>query len=174
MHEQFPNRSQRDEDECQEGGGRAMTNQDYTTTFFVDHSPKEVFDTINNPRGWWSEEIEGATNKVGSIFKYQYKDVHHCRIKVTELIPEKKISWLVLDNYFNFTQDKSEWRGTRIVFDISKKGSKTKVRFTHIGLVPNYECYNVCRDAWGSYIKGSLRTLIITGNPIKQAGKSKK
>ncbi len=82
---------------------------------------------------------------------------------MTDLIPGKKVTWLVLDNYFNFTKDKSEWKGTRMVFDISKTGSKTKVRFTHVGLVPNYECYDVCSDAWGSYIRGSLRSLIMTG-----------
>lgn len=140
-----------------------MSSQDYTTTFTVDQTPKEVFNAINNPRGWWSEDIEGITNKVGSVFKYHYEDVHRCRIKVTELIPRKKVAWLVLDNYFNFTKDKREWKGTRIVFDISKRENKTEVCFTHVGLVPNYECYNVCSDAWGSYIKGSLRNLIMTG-----------
>ena len=142
---------------------RTMSNQDYTATFSVSRSPKEVFDAINNPRGWWSVEIEGATNKVGSVFKYHYEDAHRCRIKVTELIPGKKVSWLVLDNYFNFTKDKSEWKGTRIDFDITKKGDKTEVRFIHHGLDPSYECYNVCSNAWGSYIKGSLRSLIMTG-----------
>jgi hypothetical protein len=146
-----------------ESDERTMRNQNYIATFSVSRSPKEVFDAINNPRGWWSEEIEGTSNKVGSVFKYHYEDVHRCRIKVTKLIPGKKVGWLVLDNYFNFTRDKSEWKGTRIVFDIYKSGNKTKVRFTHVGLVPHYECYNVCRDAWDSYIRGSLRSLITTG-----------
>lgn len=140
-----------------------MSNQDYTATFSVNQNPKEVFAAINNPRGWWSEEIEGTTNEVGSVFKYHYENVHRCRIKVTELIEGKKVAWLVLENYFDFTKDKSEWKGTQIVFDISKIGDKTKVRFTHIGLVPRYECYSICSDAWGSYIKGSLRSLIMTG-----------
>ena len=142
---------------------RAVSNRDYTATFSVDESPKAVFDAINNPRGWWSEEIEGTTDKVGSVFKYHYDDVHRCTIKVTELIPGKKVAWLVLDNYFKFTKDKSEWKGTKIVFDISKRGNKTEVHFTHVGLVPSYECYNVCSDAWGSYVRGSLRNLIMTG-----------
>jgi hypothetical protein len=69
----------------------------------------------------------------------------------------------VKDNYFNFVEDKTEWRGTKIVFDISKKGDKTEVVFTHHGLVPQYECYDVCKDAWTSYIQGSLKNLITTG-----------
>jgi len=91
------------------------------------------------------------------------QDVHYCKMKLTEVIPGKKVVWLVLDNYFNFTEDKSEWKGTEITFEISKKGNKTEIRFTHLGLVPEYECFNICSDAWGSYINGSLRSLIITG-----------
>ena len=68
--------------------------------------------------------------------------------------------------------DKSEWKGTDVVFEIAKKGDKTEVHFTHVGLVPAYECYGVCSDAWGSYITGSLRDLIATGkgqpNPIEE------
>ena len=84
-------------------------------------------------------------------------------MKLIEVIPHKKVVWLVVDNYFNFTEDKSEWKGTKIIFKISKKGEKSEIRFTHLGLVPEYECFNVCSNAWGSYMNGSLRSLITTG-----------
>ena len=80
---------------------------------------------------------QGSTDKLGDEFTYHYKDVHSCKMKITELIPGKKVAWLVLDNYFNFTEDKSEWKGTRIIFEVSKKGDKTEIHFTHVGLVPN-------------------------------------
>jgi hypothetical protein len=31
-----------------------------------------------------------------------------------------------------------------------------------VGLFPDYECYGACSNAWGSYINGSLRSLITT------------
>jgi len=88
-------------------------------------------------------------------------------MKLIEVIPHKKVVWVVVDNYFNFTEDKSEWKGTKIIFEFSKKGEKSEIRFTHLGLVPEYECFNVCSNAWGSYINGSLRSLITTdkGHP---------
>jgi hypothetical protein len=58
---------------------------------------------------------------------------------------------------------KTEWKGTEITFEVSKKGDKTEVRFTHLGLVPESECFDACSNAWGSYINGSLRSLITTG-----------
>jgi len=140
-----------------------MQKQDYTTTFVVDQSPEQVFKAITNVRGWWSEQIDGPTDKLNAEFNYHYKDVHRCKMKIIEFVPAKKITWLVLENRFDFTKDKTEWTGTRISFDIVEKNGKTWLSFTHIGLVPAYECYKICSDAWGNYINVSLKSLIETG-----------
>jgi hypothetical protein len=140
-----------------------MKDQNFSATIMVDQTPEAAFAAINNVRGWWSENIEGGTAKLGDEFTYRYKDVHSCRMKLTEIVPSKKVVWLVLDNHFNFTKDKSEWKGTKINFEISEKSDKTEIRFTHLGLVPEYECFDVCSNAWGSYLNGSLRSLITTG-----------
>ncbi len=148
-----------------------VLDQSFTTTLLVDQPPKAVFDAINNPRGWWSREIDGRTDKLGAEFKYHYQDVHRSKFKITELVPNKKVVWHVLDNYFNFVKDKKEWINTDVVFEIGKKGDKTEIQFTHKGLVPAYECCGVCSEAWDSYITGSLRDLIATGkgkpNPLE-------
>jgi hypothetical protein len=141
-----------------------MNDQNLTTAFTVDQTPEEAFAAINNVRGWWSGEIEGNTGKLGDEFTYRYKDIHCSKQKITELIPGKKVVWLVLDSQLNFVNDKSEWNGTKITFEIAKRGSKTEVRFTHVGLVPEHECFNACSNAWSSYINGSLRSLITTSN----------
>jgi hypothetical protein len=140
-----------------------MKDQNFSATIMVDQTPEAAFGAINNVRGWWSENIEGGTAKLGDEFTYRYKDVHSCRMKLTEIVPSKKVVWLVLDNHFNFTKDKSEWKDTKINFEISRNDDKTEIRFTHLGLVPEYECFDVCSNAWGSYLNGSLRSLITTG-----------
>jgi hypothetical protein len=150
-----------------------MNSRNYTSAFKVDQMPEEAFAAINNVRGWWSEEIDGATDKLGAEFNYHFKDIHRCKLKITEMIPGKKVAWRVLDNYFNFTKDKTEWKGTDIVFEISKKGDKTEIRFTHIGLVPEYECYDACSEGWGFYINSSLRDLITKGKGQPNVGQPK-
>ena len=146
--------------------------QDFTTSITVDQSPEEVFAAVNNVRGWWSKAIEGNTDTLGAEFKYHYQDVHRASFKITEFMPGKKVVWHVQDNYFNFVKDKKEWTGTDVIFEISRTGGKTELRFTHAGLVPAYECYDVCSNAWNSYIADSLRNLITTGkgqpNPIEE------
>lgn len=149
-----------------------MSKPNYTKTITVPHAPEKVFVAINDPRGWWSQEIDGDTTKLGAEFRYHYQDVHRCVFKISEFEPNKKVVWHVLDNHFNFVKDKSEWIGTDVVFEIAGKGDETEVRFTHVGLVPDYECYEVCSDAWGSYLTGSLRNLITQGkgqpNPLER------
>ena len=140
-----------------------MTASDFSTTISVEQAPEEVFKAVNNVLGWWSESVEGSTDKLDEQFLYYYKDVHISKMKIVELVPHKKVVWLVLDNHFSFTNDKTEWNGNKIVFEIFKKGDKTELRFTQVGLVPAYGCYEVCRDAWTSYIQGSLKDLIMTG-----------
>ncbi|HEY0677304.1 MAG TPA: SRPBCC domain-containing protein [Chitinophagaceae bacterium] len=137
----------------------------------VEQSPEEVFNAITNVRQWWSEDIEGGTQKQDDEFLYRYKDVHQCRIKLVEAVPGKKVVYHILDNYFNFTKDSSEWKDTKLVFEISRKDNKTLLHFTHQGLVPEYECFEICSDAWTNYINNSLRNLIVSGkgqpNPIE-------
>ena len=147
-----------------------MNNRNYTIAFTVNQTPQEAFAAINNVRGWWSEEIEGSTDKPGAEFKYHFKDIHRCKLKITELVTGKKVVWHVLDNDFNFTKDKTEWKGTDIAFEISEKGDKTEIRFTHAGLVPEYECYEACSEGWGFYINSSLRNLITTGKGQPNVG----
>ncbi len=147
-----------------------MNDKSYTTSFAVDQSPEAVFAAINDVRGWWSEDIEGRTGSPDDVWYYAARDLHRCTLKVIESVPGKRIAWRVLDNVFSFTTDKAEWIGTTMVFDIEPNGSGSKLTFTHFGLVPAYECYEVCHDAWGTYINGSLRSLIVTGTGSPNAG----
>ena len=144
-----------------------MQNQNFTATILVDLPPKEVFDAINNVSEWWTGEpgVEGNTNNLGDEFTYRYADIHYSKQKVKELIPGKKIVWLVTESSLNFTKVKNEWTGTEISFEIFEvdtngKNDQTAVHFTHVGLVPDIECYHNCSKAWSSYINTSLKKFI--------------
>ena len=143
-----------------------MTERNFTTSFTVDQTPEAAFAAIIDPRAWWSGEFEGATEKLGDVFSYRYKDIHYSKQEVTELVPSKRVAWQVLEGTLSFVEDKTEWTGTTITFDIARKGDKTEVVFTHVGLKPAVECYDTCSDAWTSLIQGSLKQLIVTGRTV--------
>ena len=137
-----------------------MTKNDFTTAFTVDQTPDQVFAAITNVRAWWTGTIDGSTDKLGDEFSYRYEDLHYSKHRITELVPGKRVSWAVVESRLAFVEDKHEWDGTTITFDIAARDGKTEVRFTHVGLVPADQCYSACSNAWGSYINGSLRRLI--------------
>jgi Activator of Hsp90 ATPase homolog 1-like protein len=140
-----------------------MTTTDFTTTILADQTPEQVFNAINNVRGWWQGEFEGSTNKLNDEFSYRMGDIHFSKQKIIEIIANKKIVWLVTESQLSFAEDKTEWTGTKIVFEITEQGNKTQLRFTHTGLVPEFECYDACSNAWGLLVQQSLLSLITTG-----------
>jgi uncharacterized protein YndB with AHSA1/START domain len=146
-----------------------MQNQNFTGTLLVDQTPEEVFAAINNIRGWWSEDIEGSTDKLHHEFIYHDKHLH-AKMKITELVPGKKVVWKVLESQMDDIEEGTEWNDTKLIFEITKRHSKTKIQFTHWGLIPGLDCYTVCSKAWDFYIKSSLLRLITTrkGEPIKK------
>lgn len=151
-----------------------MDKKDFKVIILVDQNLTTAFKAIKNFRGWWSEEIEGNTDQLGELFFYHYKDIHLCKIKLVEMVHDKRLVYQVIENEFNFTKDKTEWINTKLIFEISIEGNKTKVEFSHEGLVPDFECFNVCFDAWTGYINNSLYKLITTGkgepNPLEGEG----
>lgn len=107
--------------------------QSFTTEFTVEQTPEQAYAAINNVRGWWSGNIEGSTDQLGAEFAYRY------------------------------VADPREWIGSEIRFELEPVENGTRVRFTHLGLVPDFECYENCSSAWGFYINTSLRDLIADG-----------
>jgi hypothetical protein len=140
-----------------------MRNQSLKLSFTVDQSPKEVFKAINYVRGWWAEGLVGTSDRMGASFTYQHKDVHLSTQKVTEMVPDKKVVWHVSCSQFPLFKNKSEWDDTEVVFEIEKRGNKTEVTFTHVGLVPTLECFEDCKGGWSYFFGNSLRQLITTG-----------
>ena len=140
-----------------------LMKQDFTITIQVDQTPMDAFNAINDVRAWWPGEIEGSSTKLNDEFTYRYKKFHYSKQKLVEVVPGKKVVWLVTDSSLNFVENKSEWTGTKIIFDISEKDNKTQIRFTHQGLVPAYECFDSCSNAWSDIIKNGLRNLIAKG-----------
>lgn len=144
-----------------------MQNKNFTTALLVDQTPTEAFHAILNVRDWWyglfDESFEGSSSQPGEEFSFRAGGgAHYSKQKMTELVPDKKVAWLVTESTLTFVDHTDEWVGTELHFDLSREQDKTKIVFTHVGLVPEMECYQSCAPAWTQYIQERLKLALTT------------
>jgi len=136
-----------------------MNQQNYQSSIAADFTPQEAFEGISHVNEWWAKNFEGSAEKLNDVFTVHFGDTF-VTFEVTESIAGKKIAWHVTNCYLPWLSDKTEWNGTMVVFEISPLGDETQVTMTHIGLVPEVECFGACEAGWNQHIKGSLFKLL--------------
>ena len=139
-------------------------SNDYTFSFESSKSPKDIFETLLDVRSWWSglygEDIRGSNKKLDDIFTFSAGDgAHNTKQQLVEWVADKKIVWQVTESNLSFLKKQDEWTGTKLSFEISAKGNKTRVTFTHQGLLPEIECYESCSGAWTQYLENFAEKL---------------
>jgi hypothetical protein len=145
-----------------------MKRQDYTATILVKATTNNAFKNINHVASWWTENIEGSSERLNDVLTIHFGEESFVTIKIVESVPDNKIVWTVTDCYLQWFADKKEWKGTQIVFEISAEGNSTRIQFTHVGLTPQVECYDNCVKGWDQYFKDSLTKLINEGKGLPQ------
>jgi Activator of Hsp90 ATPase homolog 1-like protein len=142
-----------------------MKKQDYTATISANVNADKAFNCVNSVSKWWTESVEGSTEKLNDVFTVRFADTFVTH-KIIEMVPNKKVVWLVTNCNLHWIKNKKEWKDTKMSFEISTENNSTQIDFTHIGLIPGIECYKDCQKGWDSYIKTSLYNLITTGKGI--------
>lgn len=143
--------------------------KDFSTSTTINGSPADVFAAVLDTRGWWNTTIAGATTRVGDEFGFEVSGLHRTRIRLTDVSPNHRIEWLVVENEFGFTTDQSEWVGDRIVFELQPTGDSTIVTLTQHGLNAEQECYDVCSNAWDFFVRDSLRRFAEHGRGLPES-----
>lgn len=144
----------------------ARPARDYSTSYQVDRSPDEVYAAILDVGAWWTGQIDGPTDVLGAEFGYWHRPGHYSRQRVVDLEPGRRVSWRVIDSHLPGLSDPAEWTGSEIVFDIVPAARGAELRFTHVGLRPDVECYDACSMGWRHYVEESLRSLITAGHGL--------
>ena len=145
-----------------------MGKNDFQATIEVSKTPAEVYSRITNDVAqWWGgNDLSGNSSKLNDEFIIYHPDAHYSKQQLVETVPGKKVVWLVTDSTLHWLKkDQREWTNTKMIFEISTKGDKTIIHFTHEGLVPEKECYAMCERGWTTVIKDYLYNLITYDKP---------
>jgi carbonic anhydrase len=108
------------------------------------------------------DKFEGASQKLGDVFTARVGETF-VTFNITEFIPDSKIVWTFTNCYFPWLRDKTEWMGTKIIFEVSNENNLTTINLTHLGLVPKNEGYDNFVKGWKVYVQGSLLKLLNEG-----------
>jgi uncharacterized protein YndB with AHSA1/START domain len=141
-----------------------IPDADFTMQVSFDRSPEEVYDAIVRIRDWWMTDVVGDNDRIGEVFSYEVPSMHSCTMRVVQLSPARRIVWRVVTSNMPLFADPEEWVGSDLTFELEPEADGTCLRFTHVGLSPADDCYEVCSAAWGHFIGFSLRGLVSTGS----------
>ena len=139
-----------------------MKQQDYHRSFTTNVTAEKAYVNITDVSGWWTKSFKGSAKEKNDVFEVSFGETK-VTFKVIEAIANKKLVWLVSECYLAWLNDKTEWKGTKVVWDISEENRTTKIEMTHLGLVPGVECYKDCEAGWNQYVGESLPKLLTTG-----------
>jgi len=140
-----------------------MADKNFQTMISARISAGEAMTRISNVPEWWGITFSGSSQNEGETFVVKMGEESFFNFAVTELIPGKRVVWLVTDCYMPWYSDKKEWANTKLIFDLSENNGVTTLTFTHEGLTPEIECYKDCETGWTHWIRTSLLSYFTTG-----------
>lgn len=149
------------------------SGQDYQKSFTAGVTAKEAFENITKVADWWTKSFKGNAKNVNDEFDVSFGPTT-VNFKVIESVLYKKLVWLVTDCYLDWLNNKTEWKDTKIVWNISEENKSAKVEMTHVGLLPGIECYKDCEAGWNQYVGESLPMLIAGNKGVLYEGSREK
>ena len=148
-----------------------MENKNYHRTITINASPEEAMKKISQIDLWWRKDFLGSAEQMHDKFTVPFGEPSYVDFVVSEIIPDKQVTWKVTDCYLPRFKDKKEWNYTEVAFQLSEENShpdgKTKIYFTPIGLTPEVECYEVCEKGWNGHIN-TLEKFINEGKGLPE------
>ena len=146
-----------------------MEQNNFNSSISVAISTTEAVKKICNVPEWWGVAFSGSAEQLNDTFTVKMGGDSFFNFTVTELIPDKRIVWLVTDCNMPWYANKKEWANNKLIFDLAENNGVTDITFTHDGLTPKVECYIDCAPGWTHWIKTSLFSYLTTGKGVFRA-----
>ncbi|MEO8885246.1 MAG: SRPBCC domain-containing protein [Mucilaginibacter sp.] len=143
-----------------------MKKNNFNSSISAKITAEEAIKKISKVTEWWGVAFSGSSEKQNDKFVVKMGGDSFFNFTVAELIPGKRIVWLITDCHMPWYADKKEWANTRLIFEAHENNGVTELNFTHDGLTPDVECYKDCAPGWTHWIQTSLLSYFTTGQGI--------
>ena len=138
--------------------------KDYKATITTNKSIEIVYKAIAEEMSDWWTPMSNKFLKIGDQAKTDFGGESYWSFEATLLDNPRRIELVCHDAYriHEGLSDniRTEWLGTKLVFEIIEENEKTSIDFTHVGLVHELECYEVCKGGWDYFFLESLKKYI--------------
>ena len=128
----------------------------YQHSFIAKAKPAAVYAALTTPQGvrsWWTQECDIAT-EVGGAIRLGFGQTHKS-MRIERLEANREVRWRCTGAHIDVDRltHKDEWVGTQLAFRLTPDGNgHTRLDFEHLGLVPAFECYDLCSNGWRHFL----------------------
>ena len=142
------------------------TERSFSCSLSLPAPVEMVFGCIPEVPKWWTEDFSGSSRELGDEFTIDHPGLHFSKQRVVEVAVPSRMVWLVTKSELPWIKtDPHEWTNTRMVFDLKEEGDHTSLRFTHLGLTSEKECYELVSEGWRMIITDWFRYFVTQGEP---------
>ncbi|MDF1697945.1 MAG: hypothetical protein P1U56_19010 [Saprospiraceae bacterium] len=113
---------------------------------------------------WWGK-VDNSISKIGDEFSIYFGETEW-RFKIIEYVPFEKITWHCIKAthiHGDLIDIEEEWLNSKMYWKILDRNGETEISFSHIGLTPALNCFDVCRKGWDFFISTSLKNYLDSG-----------
>lgn len=127
------------------------SDNSYTKTLTVAATPDQVYAALTNPdqvTAWWSAtSTTGSGQTDGELHITFGTEPQPTIMRVLAAHRPNLVIWEVTTSPLV-----PDWQGTQPTFTMVGAGKGCRVNFTHYGLVPVLECFEMCNVDWGRFL----------------------
>ena len=124
----------------------------------IETSPEKVYSALTEQdqlSAWWTKaKTAPLTGSVASFYFGPNRE-HQVKMKITDLIPDKRVCWKCIDGPWVDTES--------FQFNIQADDRGSALHFCNLGWSDPNEFYMHCNSKWGFFLTVSLKGLLEKG-----------
>lgn len=143
-----------------------MTVNSYTREIVVSNSPNAAYRALTLEFDKWWTPGSNSIRSVDDTVTFRF-DSTYWIMRAKILVPNEYVELECVEAHHVHEglppSILKEWEGSKLKWNIEKRGEKISIAFVHEGLVPTLGCYDICEAGWDHFFVESLKDYLDKG-----------